>query len=237
MIRVSKLIVVDGEELNVSAEGGSAKEALAMVDHEAEALGAAPRAAALAKNGATRTRRTKAELEAARAAQETPAPAAPGPEPARVFAAPVSVVGASYPANSPGQGYAPGPSPITLPEPGAVFTPSQSGASFAPGPAAPQAEKSVAFDGPPPPTFDAPSPPPPPPSEEDALRERISAAVNATIELKPAWREAVTAALNTHAGRHGGDVYRMNAAQLGDVLRGVEEYRGKVSDAVRGQPR
>jgi hypothetical protein len=72
MIRVEKHIVVDGQTLKLSAEGGSAKEALAIIEREADDLGAAPSGpngvAPAAVASGKRARRTKAEMEAARAA-------------------------------------------------------------------------------------------------------------------------------------------------------------------------
>lgn len=227
MIRVAKVFVVDGVEINVSAEGGSAREALAIVEGEAESLGAAPRG-----NGApaTRTRRTKAELEAAKSAASAPAPAAAslpgpaaGPEPARVFGGPAQQV----PVGSENASFPPGTQ--------TVLPPNQTTgpASFAPGPAAPQESKSVAFDGPPPPTADAPpSPPPPPDSEEDTLRERINEVMKNTIDLQPAWRDAVTASMHRAAEKHGGDIFRMSAEGLRDVLKGVEDYQKRVREAL-----
>ena len=225
-IRISKIYVVDGEEVNVSAEGGSAKEALAIVEQEAEALGPAPRAKAAGPAG-TRVRRTKAELEAAKAAQESEALRADSqaevqaakalPEPARVF----TTGGRSF-----------GPDPTAKwPEPTGP-------ASFASGAPVPQEPKSVAFEGgPPPAVVEAPSPPPPPDSEEDTLRERINAVMNDTIDLHPAWRDAVIAAMHRAAEKHGGDIFRMAADALRDVLRGVEEYQRKVREALAGGQR
>ena len=223
-IRISKIFVVDGEEINVSAEGGSAKEALAIIEQEAETLGPAPRGAGNGGLAKTRTRRTKAELEAAKAAQEA-APVSTashnptvGPEPARVFAAPTQQL--------PVQGH-------TIINPGQGYT--SPTASFAPGAPAPQEAKSVAFEGGPP--VDAPSPPPPPDSEEDTLREKINAVMKETIDLHPAWRDAVIAAMHRAAEKHGGDIFRMAAEPLRDVLKGVEEYQRKVREALAGGQR
>ena len=210
MIRISKIFVVDGEEINVSAEGGSAKEALAIVEQEAETLGPAPRAGngGIAK---TRARRTKAELEAARAAQEAAVTASHNPttEPTRVFQ---PTTEPAFHSGIPTTGIPSGP------------------ASFAPGAPAPQEAKSVAFEGGPP--VDAPSPPPPPDSEEDTLREKINAVMKETIDLHPAWRDAVIAAMHRAAEKHGGDIFRMAAEPLRDVLKGVEEYQRKVREAL-----
>lgn len=224
-IRISKIYVVDGEEVNVSAEGGSAKEAFAIIEQEAETLGPAPRAKAAGPAG-TRTRRTKAELDAARVAAGGvpvgPEPAHPvGPEPTRVFALTGGAVTQSDPRLLTGGAAA------------------QSGpASFAPGAPAPQDAKSVAFEGgPPPAVVEAPSPPPPPDSEEDTLREQINAVMKTTIDQHPAWRDAVIAAMHRAAEKHGGDIFRMAAEPLRDVLKGVEEYERKVRQALAGGQR
>lgn len=242
MIRISKIYLVDGEEVNVSAEGGSAKEALAIIEQEAETLGPAPRAKAPGPAG-TRARRTKAEMDAAKAAQESGAippraePAHPvGPEPTRVFGTPAQQIPV-------------GPERAG-PEPTRVFTntgrnfaelPASglgSTVSFAPGAPAPQDAKSVAFEGgPPPAVVEAPSPPPPPDSEEDTLREQINAVMKETIDLHPAWRDAVIAAMHRAAEKHGGDIFRMAAEPLRDVLKGVEEYQRKVREALAGGQR
>lgn len=234
-IRISKIYVVDGEEVNVSVEGGSAKEALATIEQEAETLGPAPRARAVGPAG-TRTRRTKAEMDAAKAAQENGAippraePAHPvGPEPTRVFGTPAQQVPV-------------GPERVQLPVQGHTINSGQGysspTASFAPGAPAPQDAKSVAFEGgPPPAVVEAPSPPPPPDSEEDTLREQINAVMKTTIDLHPAWRDAVIAAMHRAAEKHGGDIFRMAAEPLRDVLKGVEEYQRKVREALAGGQR
>ena len=169
---LSKIVVVDGVEISVSAEGGSAKEALSIIDAAAEELGAAPAPAEGAGKGEGRKRRTKAEMDAARAAL-APA-AAPGvsplsgpAEPARVFAPPAQtrpetrtedVVWGEAPA---------------LPQEARTV-------GFEPPPAAP------AFE-PPPPVFDAP--PPPVKTMEETLREQIDSEMRATIALQPAWEK------------------------------------------------
>src|SRR5579871_2818812 len=66
MIKVSKSFVVDGVDIYIQAEGGSAKEALAIVEAAGEELGAAPPDDTA--KGAKRPRRTKAEMDAAKAA-------------------------------------------------------------------------------------------------------------------------------------------------------------------------
>ena len=217
MIRIAKEAVVDGVTYQISAEGGSAKEALSIVDAAAEELGAAPAGAAPRAPGA-RGRRSKAEMEAARAAaagvtpieqhiEATPAsPPLPGPMPP---AAPAHVFG---------------------PPSGSEFA-TQPTVVWADAPVVPQVGKTVGFDGPPPPPPEAP----PPKSVEETLREEIDATMARTIAMKPEWREAVVRAMHTAAAAHGGDIFHMGEVGLRHVVTATLAYEHRVKAAIGAQ--
>lgn len=213
---LSKIVVVDGVEISVSAEGGSAKEALSIIDAAAEELGAAPAPAEGAGKGEGRKRRTKVEMDAARAAL---APAAapggaalPGPaEPARVFAPPASL------------------RPETRTE----------DVVWSDAPALPQEARSVGFEPPPagapafeppPPSFEAPVP-----SLEDNYRRLIADAVTATIALEPAWEKTVRDSLAAAVATHGGNLATMTGDNLALVHGKVTAYHKRVEDAVKNR--
>lgn len=256
-VRVAKVVVVDGVDVNISAEGGSAAEALAIVEREAEDIGAAPDAGAT--NGAakgSRKRRTRAEMDAARAGAAQQAPNEPpysidmgdkqkAPDrPVQQQTLP-GLPGPAIPAGEPqrvfqdhgGSQFQPpkteGP-PFTPPGTASVLP---GNAAFAEGPSIPQGGKSVTFEGPPPPAFDGPPSPPPPPqrSEDEDLREKINAKMLETIALQPAWRDHVIQAMHHHADPHGGDIFKMHTDQLRQVLAGVEDYDRKVRDHLAGR--
>jgi len=215
---LSKIVVVDGVEISVSAEGGSAKEALSIIDAAAEELGAAPAPPEGAAKGEGRKRRTKAEMDAARAALGGPAnasstqqnPPLPGPaEPARVFAPPAQ----ARPETRTGD------------------------AGWSGAPALPQEVRSVGFEPPPAgaPAFEAPPPSfeaPPVKTIEQTLCEKIDAELKATIALKPEWSEHVHRAFEAAKLPFGVVIANMSAANLQTVLDGVLTYQHKVKEAI-----
>lgn len=221
-VRVRKVVVVDGAEISIEAEGGSAKEALAAVEHEAEELGAAPSNGAVA---GSRKRRTKAELEAAKTAADSPAPYSGPPDQPAMALPPL-----------PQGGGAPFAGPTINHPPGQVVTEGGEAVRFSSDPPAPPSEgKSVAFAGPPP-SVGASLPPPPafqPPSEEQDLRAKIDAAVERTIALRPEWRDAVLGNLANAVRPHGGSLSTMSSDVLRAVLRDVEAYEARVVEATR----
>ena len=213
---LSKIVVVDGVEISVSAEGGSAKEALSIIDAAAEELGAAPAPPEGAAKGEGRRRRTKAEMDAARAALaaaggvERPDPRLPDPaEPARVFAPPAQ----ARPETRTGD------------------------AGWSGAPALPQEARSVGFEPPPAgaPAFEAPPPSfeaPPVKTIEQDLCEEIDAELKATIALKPEWSEHVYRAFEAAKLPFGVVIANMSAANLQTVLDGVLTYQHKVKEAI-----
>lgn len=233
MIRVAKIVVVDGAEVQVSAEHESPQTALLAVNAAASALGAAPEAPSSGKKPPNR--RSKAEMDAARAAAAAPAiDRQDGGSPPALGAPPADgrVVGTDY-AEPPASSVLPGPLPP--PEPLRAFAPPAdqvathaAPAMWGPEPPVPQVGKQVAFDGPPPPLPDASPPPPPAMTVEEGLREQIDQTMKRTIDLKPEWRQSVIDAMHHAAGPLGGDIFKMAEAPLRDVLRAVETYEQRV---------
>lgn len=214
MIRVAREAVVDGVTYQVSAESDHVESAFHLVGAACDRLGAAPSGKASGATGGVK-RRTKAEMEAAKAAAASPSQGAPllgippGVEPMRVFDSP------------------------------AAFQPSQQ-VVWDDAPPVPQDGKTVAFDGPPPPLPEALAPPPvaspPVKSETTLLCEEIDKTMSGTIALNPAWRDYVVQAYHKATSPHGGDIFAMGAAQLREVLRGVQDYDVRVR-ATLAQPR
>ena len=168
MIAISKIVKVDGEDVNITCEGVSAREALELCDAAAEELGAAPPSEAPA-GSKKRGRRTKAEMDAARAAAASAgAPAGPDPTLPGIMPAPAQV-------------FAP---PMTGAQAEAVLSTAQ----FTDAPPLPQGPKTVEFA---PPPFEVPGPPPIDPRDE--LADRIIATINATTGLAPEWSSYIDA--------------------------------------------
>jgi hypothetical protein len=187
-VRVGGIFVVDGAEVQILTEGGSAKEAYAALLHYAEELGGLP--APPEANGADkkqRNRRTKSEMDAARAAAvdsgnaappRQPAPDLPGPAqpaPMSAFAPQTQIVpnaGLPFPppaAPPPQDPYVAGVQQRTdaLPpgqtRPGDWAPPAGPPVGFTDDAPMRQDGKAVGFDGPPPPLPGAPPAPAPPP--------------------------------------------------------------------------
>jgi hypothetical protein len=161
MIQVSKKIIVDGEPIIVTADGGSWAEALSLVEAAAEELGAAPVASAAAEGGPKkRGRRTKAEMEAAKAA--------------------AAAAGAGLPPHANGQ------APLLPPGPATVFGP---GVHFAPEDPAPIGERSVGFDGPP--DFETSPPPIEQADPFQQIKEQIAQEVGEQVRIAPEWEGAI----------------------------------------------
>jgi len=224
---LSKIVVVDGVEISVSAEGGSAKEALSIIDAAAEELGAAPAPPEGAAKGEGRRRRTKAEMDAARAALASAAGTPvtgthplPGPaEPARVFAPPVHKDEGRIVDGAKG------------------YTTATEDVVWSGAPALPQEVRSVGFEPPPAgaPAFEAPPPSfeaPPVKTIEQTLCEKIDAELKATIALKPEWSEHVHRAFEAAKLPFGVVIASMSAANLQTVLDGVLTYQHKVKEAI-----
>jgi hypothetical protein len=243
MIRIAKVVVIDGAEYQISSEAIDAQTALAAVLAAANTLGAAPDAAAAAQAGGKRPRRTKAEMDAARAAAAGGATATLPVPPGQVTSVDVTKGGA--PAYSSPPTTLPGPMPPPA-EPLRAFGPPADPATSPPpdapavwsdAPPLPQDSKTVAFDGPPPPLPGeppAPMPPEPPPVKtlEETLREQIDTCLKRTIDLQPAWEKSVIENYHKAAAQHGGDIFAMGEAGLRAVIQGVEAYEARVRQAV-----
>jgi hypothetical protein len=260
-VRVGGIWIVDGAEIQILTEGGSAKEAYEALLHEAGELGGVLPGGE-AQNGdkpkATRNRRTKAEIDAARAAAvdsgnaalpRQPTPDLPGPAAPPQQPAPMSAFGpgggagpVAAPFAAPAQNIPVGPESVVLApgqtRPGDWAPPEGPPVGFTDAPRAPQDGKSVGFGGPPPPFLHtdgpplvAPLPPAPPArSEEDVLRDQVDAVLERTIALQPAWADNVRQAWAKSCG--GEQMGVMRADRLREVLRGVEDYERRVKEAL-----
>lgn len=248
MIRISKICLVDGVEINISAEGGSAKEALSYVENACDELGAAP--GGVPTSGAKRTRRTKAEMEAARtAASELGSPTKmidantmeeikdPEPphgvpvsyEPSATTLPPTSNFVAQLEKNA-----SVGTTTMFGPDPSALF-PLPSGATAAyennvitnagsatvrvdPAPPLPQGIRSVELE---PPPFEIPTP-------EQNARDGIVATLEETRRLAPQWSKAIEENYTRTVAPFGGDIFAMHLEGLDATLKGVASYRDRV---------
>lgn len=245
-VRVAGIYLVDGDEIQILVEGGSAKEAYEALLHEVEEIGGVPAGGEPPAAGAApkkRNRRTKAEMEAARVAATTenaapprqPTPELPGPA-APAQPAPISAF-APQPFAAPAQQVPVGPELVALPpgmsRPGDWAPPAGPPAAFTDDPRVPQDGKTVGFDGPPPPAFNAPPAPPPalpPRSEEDDLRAQIDVVLERTITLQPAWADHVRQ--QWARACNGEQMGVMRADRLRQVLTAVSDYEGRVKEAL-----
>lgn len=219
-IRVQQMMIYDGDLIEISAEGGSAKEALAIVREEGENLGCAPyqriengklvigtkplvAAGADAPPSAPRTRRTKAQIEAdEKAAAEAKA--------AQPITPPAPLAGAFDP-----------PAP---PLPNAPTVTMTSAPPLAEAPA------SVAISAAHAPS--APPAPPPPPSPEQQARGDAKAVVDALLASVPdTWHTSVHQQVATLAAGKNVDVMTLPEATA--FKDAVLRYRAVCDAAAR----
>lgn len=205
-VTVARVFLVDGVEVQVQCEGGSAKEAYVYVQQAAEELGAAPNGPSeAAADKAKRKRRTKAEI----AADE--ATAAGKPEVQVPAALPAGVVHA-FPTPTPYPG-----------QPGVAFTDDppvplgHSEVALAPGGPPP-------FSGPPPAPYAAP--PPPVLTPEQQKRLDVQAAIDHLLESVPdTWRASVGQTVGSLITQQGGAIDKMSMGKLDALLGGVKQYQ------------
>ncbi len=195
-IIVTRVYKIDGILTEITASGGSAKEALAIVIDAADELGAAPAgipgaAAESAKPADKRVRRTKAEIEAdeakARAANTPPALPPTLPPMNQVF---------------PPEGQP----PLPFPAPG--MAPTAPAVALSSAPPAPLGQHSVTLSAPP-----APAAPPIMSLEEIARAELSSAITKLYGSVPQGWMPSVQGNVKSFLDANGGDVNAMTAAQ------------------------
>jgi len=238
-IRISKICLVDGVEINVSAEGGSAKEALSYVENACDELGAAPGGVAATK----RSRRTKAEMEAARTAAAIPSPPTkmidantmeeikdPEPpyvvpvsyEPSATILPPTSNLVAQLEKNaSLGTTTMFGGDDVGS---GLPFPARETVVTLAPDASLPQGVRSVELE---PPPFDEPKLTPPPDPRLD-LQNGIISTLEETRRLAPQWSKAIEENYVRTAAPFGGDIFAMSLEGLDVTLKAVVSYRDRV---------
>lgn len=211
-IRVSRILTIDAIPYEVSVEAGSVKEALGFLEHIADDAGAAPEPAAKAPG--KRGRRTKAEMEAAKASAATAGQAAPAEQ-------------ISQPSQQQELGHVFGPpnGHAQTPEApvGFVQGPLQDFAAHAVGLApAPQIE------APAPPTIDIVT----------GLRNDVRREYDAILARVPAmWRDPVNGAFTALVAKQGASFEALSSDSLRTLLTDLQQYGQRCDEALRGGPR